>query len=218
MSLPLSSLPLKRFIQNTSLRGGFFQAHLYPAVMSVSWVPPPPNKSCQQQRRGAWIAFSSRPQREGLLLASPQHPPHACLFLLCLPWDLGTDHHRPCPVSACHPNPSGPCTRNFPSPGYEHILLEEGEEVMGFGGRPRDKPQMPYFLVRCPRRGVLLLHPQPLDPLRCLGNPPPTGLCFCLQRLAPATLLWRLLLGCEPFVHKCRNLDTPGDVHLPPHP
>lgn len=26
---------------------------------------------------------------------------------------------------------------------------------MGFGGRPRDKPsQMPYFPVRCPRRGV----------------------------------------------------------------
>lgn len=141
MSLPLSSLPLKRFIQNTSLRGGFFQAHLYPAVMSVSWVPPPPNQSCQQQRRGAWIALSSRPQREGLLLASPQHPPHAFLFLLCLPWDLGTDHHRPCPVSACHPNPSGPCTRNFPSPGYEHILLKRVRKSWALAADPGTNPR-----------------------------------------------------------------------------
>lgn len=87
---------------------------------------------------------------------------------------------------------------------------------MGFGDRPGDKPQILYFLVRCPRRAVLILHPEPLDPLQCLGNVPPIGLCFCLQRLAPASLLWRLLLGCEPFVHKCRILDTPGDVHLPP--
>ena len=63
---------------------------------------------------------------------------------------------------------------------------------------------------------MLVLHPEPLDPVQCLGNAPPIGLCFCLQRLAPATLLWRLLLGCEPFVHKCRSLDMPGGVHLPP--
>ena len=83
-----ASLPLKRFIQNTSLRGGFFQAHLYPAVISVSWLPPPPNQSCQQQRRGAWMAFNSRPQREGLLL--PQNS-YKCIIrvqmnYICIIW------------------------------------------------------------------------------------------------------------------------------------
>lgn len=105
MSLPLSSLPLKRFIQNTSLHGGFFQAHLYPAVMSVNWVPPPPNQSCQQQRRGAWIAFTPGHRGRGCACqppSSPQHPqcpPHACFFLFCLPWDLATEHHPPLPLS-----------------------------------------------------------------------------------------------------------------------
>lgn len=149
----------------------------------------------------------SRPQREGLcspapVITPPPPVPTSCLLSPLLS-SLGSGHRPPSSsssVSACHPNPSGPCARNCPSPGYEHILLEEGEEVMGFGGRPGDKPRILYFLVRCPRRAVLILHPEPLDPLHCLGNAPPIGLCFCLQRLL-ATLLWRLLLGCEPFVH-----------------
>ena len=67
-----------------------------------------------------------------------------------------------------------------------------------------------------PEAGGVGTPPGALGSFAVSGKPASNRLCFCLQRLAPVTLLWRLLLGCEPFVHKCRNLDTPGDVHLPP--
>lgn len=117
--------------------------------------------------------------------------------------------------------PLGLHFRNFPSPGYEPSLLEEGEEVMGFGGRPRDKPQMPYFLVGVaplPGRGVAT-PPTALGSFAVSGKPAsnravllPPKACTCDPPLEAT------VGGCEPFVHKCRNLDTPGDVHLPPHP
>ena len=65
----------------------------------------PPSQSCQQQRRGAWIAFTPGHRGRGCACQppssphSPQCPPHACFFLFCLPWDLATDHHPPLPLS-----------------------------------------------------------------------------------------------------------------------
>ena len=77
MSLPLSSLPLKRFIQNTSLRGGFFQAHLYPAVMSVNWVPPPPLARAVSSREEVLGLHLLQATEGGAVLASPHHHPTA---------------------------------------------------------------------------------------------------------------------------------------------
>lgn len=151
MSLPQSSLPLKRFIQEDSSMG-FLSNTSASAVTSVVWVRPPPTQSSQQQRRGGCIAFRSRPLRGGSAAHPNRHHPTAPTSCLLSPLlsSLGSlfmsflSQWAPSsfsPASACHPHPCGPCTSFFLSLVFGCIPLEEGEEVMDWGADLGENPR-----------------------------------------------------------------------------
>lgn len=143
------------------------------SLHSVIWVCPPPNQSFQQQRRGGWVVFRSRPWRESercspdpviVLQHLALHLKHTS-FLFCLPWSPGSCPFLtsgcwvPSSFSSCFTFSSSHLWSIFLSPVYERITLEEGQEAMGFGDKPGFKSQALYFLIRCLERTVWVFCP-----------------------------------------------------------